>query len=1183
MNKIGKIIARTGTFVVALGLALVGAYALTPTKTRTITLNSGVDHEQIEEGNTTDLFTKFLNNFVQNVGITGDNDGTNGKSIYGLKVQSDDLTLKFTTGNSTYENVINLGLDVDFLMRGLKDINFNLALDVDYDNYQLPLQVSYVGKTAYFGLDDLRIKCSSSTIDDLLTVIDQFFVYGEDEVAEGETQGGLGLDIYNKVYELEDILINNLLGSVDLSNMTSALDQDKLEEEGLHLKHETITKDDHYEFDLEVIINKLEEKEVEGEVVEEMKKTSIPLTIFTDKSDDMTIQKVVLGPMTFGSLTVSGTIKLDFVKDMQIYSPEDELYAKYDANYEYVEVLAYKGWIKKLADFLNENNQKFTLDFSVDLSHDTKNDNDEDITNEIGNINGSITADFSELIDLTSWKKAEEPEEDDSLIGHNPTTNNNSNNNQNDDSDDRTTIQKILDKTSFGIDINLDGQNGNRYANLSVRYVDGDGYLNFNENVIGNETKSVIKAKVEAETINWLIDKAPEMLATLATDETTTQEEAETAEDSLFSFITDSTFVKGIKNGNYSVIMGLIKNISNDNEKINLDIDLSSIGLGNNSSIGIVLDGSMDSNKEIITVKAENIEFGSFNVGLEVKNNTSFGKDITLSDYEKSTYESVSFLPTVFDQVSSILESKQAAFAVSGSLLDNNELGVRFSGDAQFDYGDKYGFGQLQIDQYKYHNNKVWYSHKIALDVDNQGQDYTENNARFIYGDPNTTKNMKGRFTIKTFLDVFDVIKTFIKDNKNDSKFTKFIAPLLETLGLGQISDILKSEDYLRFAKNDILKEIKQYDNGNSLRITVGGAFFNLGSDIVLEVKFVSDEDGNRTIDSINIPNLKLGQDDESKTLNLSINLNEYDENKTSIVNKNDDFMNLSDIAVLLELGINTTKMSYYQLSAVISLNALLIINLDFNIKVHIVVDGKNVKIYGVIEDSKLSSIAQDYNILTNKGMKSEFTFHTDSSLGNDVGGYFDFKRTMTERERVGFLQYENVDHYYHYKTTSSNLLDGDNLLTYLLVDFLGVKASLLEQLGSLDLSSDEEKEAGEFTNLFTDTGFVYTASSKTLKTGINLNEITGIDALRELELTISGKTIKDEEGNDIDVLSKAVVDLKVKASLVTITIGANISLVNPSLTEKNWNTTIDNAYKGIAEINFPESIINDPNSYYKL
>ena len=442
---------------------------------------------------------------------------------------------------------------------------------------------------------------------------------------------------------------------------------------------------------------------------------------------------------------------------------------------------------------------------------------------------------------------------------------------------------------------------------------------------------------------------------------------------------------------------------------------------------------------------------------------------------------------------------------------------------------------------------------------------------------------MKGRFTFKTFLDVFDVIKTFIKENKDDSKFTKFIAPLLETLGLGQISDILKSEDYLRFAKNDILKEIKQYDNGNSLKVTVGGDFFGLGSDIILEVRFAVDKEGNKTIGSINIPNLKLGQDEEAKTLNLSIDLNEYDENKTSVVNKNDDFMNLSDIAVLLELGINTTKMSYYQLSADISLNALLIINLDFNLKVHIVVDGKNVKIYGVIEDSKLSSIAQDYNILTNRGMKSEFTFHTDSSLGNDVGGYFDFKRTMTERERVGFLQYENVDHYYHYKTTSSNLLDGDNLLTYLLVDFLGVKGSLLEQLGSLDLSSDEEKEAGEFTNLFTDTGFVYTASSKTLKTGINLNEITGIDALRELELTISGKTIKDEEGNDIDVLSKAVVDLKVKASLVTITIGANISLVNPSLTEKNWNTTIDNAYKGIAEINFPESIINDPNSYYKL
>lgn len=1186
-RKIRKIAVRSGIFVVSLMVATAGAYFVTPKKVRTINLGNSSDifDDPTIDNLDTDVFTSFLNNFVSKVGVEADDDN---RTYYGLKVSTDDFKVSFDGKNSSIKNTITLDLDVDFMMKGLKDINFNVYLNADYNNIKLPVQISYVDNSVYFGLKDLNIKCSSTNLEELHQVVDQFFCYGEDEIVSEDGQKGLNLDLFNKLGELTDGLIGNLLGSVDLSNMSGALDASKKDEAGFHLLHDEEELANGYKFTLQLIINKEEEKDNNGEIETVMNSTIIPIEIYTDKSDDFVIQKVSLPETTIGKVTFGGNLNLDFVENYKVYAPDNENYAHYSSTREFHEVLGYKGWIKKLANFLNEDNQKFSIDFGLDLSHNKTVDSVTNV-NEIGSVNGSVTVDFSELIDLSSWKNTEkEPvDPEDPFIGHNRL------NLQDDEEvEEKSTLEKILEKTSFGIDVDLIGQNDREYANLSVRMLDGDGYISFNEQEDANSNKtSVFKAKVELETINWLVNELPGMIASLSTDEETSQSQSEEAEETLFSFITDSTFVRGIKDGNYSVVLDLISSIRNDESKIYLDIDLSSIGLGNESSVNIVLDGSMDSDKEIFSINAQNIAFGSFNLGLNVKNDTSFSKDISLSEVEKGQYESTSFLPTVFDQVAGILDSKQAGFSIDGSLLDNNGLGVTFDGEGQFDYGEKFGFGNLTIDQYKYHANQVWYSHKIALDVDNQGADYTQNNARFIYGDPNTSKNMKGRFTIQTFIDIFDVISTFIKKEGSSSKFTKFVGPLLETLGLGAISDILDSEDYLRFLNNDILKEIKQYNDGNTLRITVGGAFFGLPSDIILNVNFKRDEAGNRTIDNIALDNLVIKDETvdsvhTTKTLNLNIGLNDYDNEKTSVINKNDDFMDLSDIAVLLKLGINTTRMNYYHLTAAISLEIpgiSLFTTFDFDINVHIVVDGKNVKIYGIIADSKITSLAQDYTVFNApKKMKSEFTFRTDASLGNDVGGYFDFVKTKTYNERVGFLQYQDVDHVYHYRTTSKNMLEGDNLLTYLLVDFLDFKASLLDTIGSLDLSSDEEKEAGDFTNLFTETGFNYNKNSQTLTTGINLYELVGIDALNALELSLYGATVQDENGNDVDVLTRAKVRLDVKALFLTIKVNADIKLVDPDFTATTWANSIEARYKLIAiDAPFNNKILNDPNSYY--
>ena len=144
--------------------------------------------------------------------------------------------------------------------------------------------------------------------------------------------------------------------------------------------------------------------------------------------------------------------------------------------------------------------------------------------------------------------------------------------------------------------------------------------------------------------------------------------------------------------------------------------------------------------------------------------------------------------------------------------------------------------------------------------------------------------------------------------------------------------------------------------------------------------------------------------------------------------------------------------------------------------------------------------------------------------------------------------------------------------MAYLLNDLLLIKTSITDMIGNVSTDKDEYAPAGDFTNLFTSTGYSYNESKNQWKVGINLNEITGIDALRELELVINGR-------ND-ETLSSLVASLNIKASLVTIKLGADITLDALDPTVTNWSNSIESAFNTINGVSFPESKLNQPFEY---
>lgn len=1102
-------------------LALAGAYFLTPNKKIKVSYNLP---NQSGETLRTTHFQKFIDTFSHDTGLTElsdeemeeliENDDV--RHYYGLQASFDDFSLEFKKDNESTLNTIKLDGGVDFMMKGLHDINFNLDIDVDYNNRYLPLEIGYVNETVYFGLKDLRLKVGSTTIDELKGdkeqgvqgLLYQLFIASEED-------GGLDLDLGKIIDETYSSLIDNLLGNVDLSDLTSSLHFSALadDETGLGLDVQEIETNDGYDFDMHIDFNKenLETHEIEC--------TDLQVLISVNK--EYQLRRVDFGTLSFGNFTIKGALDIDYVKDLVVKAPVDPTYARFNPEYNYVEMINYRGWLQKLTNFLGESNQKLGISFDVDLK--AKEDN---ALTEIGRINGSINADFSEIIDLSAYKNT------------NPSPKVES---------EETLADKIVNKATFGLLVNMIGQNDEACGNLSVKYVNNAGYVKLNEFPDENDQlKSVLKVKVDTETVNWMINEMPDMVSSVGDIDTSFLTD-------LFSFIGDSRLVKGIKEGDYSVILDLIKTLRNDETTITLGLDLSAVGLGEEAELNLVLDSSTYENHKVLNLDLNNVEMGSVVINATIKSDgyTNVALD------EESSYDSLSFLPTVTEQVCGILGDKQVAFSLNGSLFDDKNVGISLNGYSQFDYGERYGYGQLTIDQYKYENKGLWYSHKVAIDVDDRNDNNLNNNVYFVYGDLNTSKNIKGKMNTQSILDVVDVVKTFIDDNMEDEKWNKFIEPILRMLSMSELADIINNKNYMRLLKNDLVKNVS-YRN-DVLNLTIGGTLFGLDGDIVIDAAFENDE-----LKSISLVDLGLSK---NRTLNLTITLEDYDVNKVSPVNKNASYMDFSSIAVLLKFGINTTENNYYHLSGTVGLSALAIINLDFDLDMYVVIKNAHTKIYGVIPDTKLSSIAQDYTPLYTTSIKSEFTFETypdgDPNKEDGVGGYFHIKTTKETWFSTDIK---------HFKSTSKNFIQSDNIMVYLLNDLLLVRESISEQLGNLSLESEEYKEPGDFTNLFTDTGFKYTESQKRWDVGINLNEITGIDALRELELSVYGTS--DE------MLSKIGVKANIKASLVTIKITGTFNLETPNPSITDWSNSIQSAFNTINNVNFPENKLNNPNAY---
>jgi hypothetical protein len=360
-KKVRKTIARVATAALFFGVSLGCAYFFTPNakKTITATQKQKAHHEVSETEVLPDHFMRFVTRLNEDTGIMEDTINEE-NTYYGFNINFDDFEVSFKKDESSAENKIGIEGDIDLKLKTIKDIAFNLDIDVDYNGKDLPLELGFVNKTAYFGLKDLRMKVGSTTIDELFgnedegidSLISQIFIASKEE-------GGINFDVESYIDDIINDLIDNKLGgmiaNMDMSNLSEAFAFHALEdgEEGLGLVVNENEIEGGYKFNLDIQIRN------------ESMDTTLNIVLIVNESYRLT--RVDLGIIDLGNVVIKGALNIHSIQDYTVYAPDNENYRKFNPNHNYIEVINYKGWLQKLANFIDEDGQKFGADCSLNL------------------------------------------------------------------------------------------------------------------------------------------------------------------------------------------------------------------------------------------------------------------------------------------------------------------------------------------------------------------------------------------------------------------------------------------------------------------------------------------------------------------------------------------------------------------------------------------------------------------------------------------------------------------------------------------------------------------------------------------------------------------------------------------------------------------------------------------------
>lgn len=664
------------------------------------------------------------------------------------------------------------------------------------------------------------------------------------------------------------------------------------------------------------------------------------------------------------------------------------------------------------------------------------------------------------------------------------------------DEKDKTSYNEFVDATiDLGYDVNAksfqidaDLKENDRHHKVGMLFEDSTAYLDIRASKVSikfdsvKDTLSYILSQIDLDFTDKLVDKLSELLSS---DEFASLRE-------------------GLSN--------LVGEIKLTNSSISIELDLDALGLKMGKIVPTIsfIDG------ELKSIVIDNLKIKDYKLDLSL----TFG-DYAHKSIIKDKY--VEFEPalTIVEAVMPLIKESQFRIEFS-ALVDSSEVGVNdinIDGGLQFNVTDHgFGYGQVTI------VDRDSYRHNIKADMK------TKDEFLFSYND-----TLNGKFSSKTLKEIYALVSDII--NNPDDHFIELFGELIESFKNTPITKVMKG-DYLAILESQII---------NSLEITETGMKMNISLAIIgmedktcdFEILYHRENDV-AYLDGVRLSNLELG----SNSITFSANLKQFDETKENErLDAYEEYLDFSDIKVLLQLGINTSKFEYFHFSAKLRLNLHLVIDIDRTIDLDIQIRNNKGKVQVAAELSNIPII--DVIKVINLNANDDYigTDKRDASIYFDEDTFY-IKRVDDVHTFLSINKYRVT-----YGATYSTEYFLDNIAEIMLQDVLGVRDQWMDSIVG-DHSSESSSNQIEYEKLLKD--FRYDSNEGTFTFKIDLYSLTHVSMLQTADLIVY-------EDKESEQLSK--VDIKLTIHMV-LNINISLSLETVSkdaiLTDDNKLTTMD-------------------------
>lgn len=603
----------------------------------------------------------------------------------------------------------------------------------------------------------------------------------------------------------------------------------------------------------------------------------------------------------------------------------------------------------------------------------------------------------------------------------------------------------------------------------------------------------------------------------------------------LFDFVTDSTVMKELADGKFASAINMLDDFTIGNNTLTATLHLKNLGLGDNSSVVVTLDGN-ETSSSLAKIEANHIVMSAYEM------NATF----SMADYVKPTlaedaYQTLDNTPTIYDQFLALSKDTTAAVDLNGSVMKYDtsanavtKNGVRFTGNTEFDANQdttkdthgKSGTGSAEITQIK--DGTDFQTHHVGIDV--RGTDKML--FRYTTGTVNSeSKYLNGKFEISTLNGIIDLVKKLM--NSTDARYTKFLDPLKEqsaTMVLGKIM----AGDYEELLRTKVLDKVSVASD--AIVVVVDKALLSSTTNIELTLGLESGK-----VKSVAINEFVI----EGMDINVTLTLGTYDVAKLATLPDDVTYLDFSQIEVLMAFGITTSEQSYFHLTAsgTVSLGKADLISLKMDF--HITVNGEVVKVVGTTT-LPLVPFVNGTSPLWLAGGTRTVKFYYEPGYCY-LNGHDDYS-ISTRLDTSDAIKVK--DTYF-----------ASNLMKYLLKDYLQVTDSIYSQI--TETKSDSSKPVS-YEKVLTDFQYANTTGTApswdlSIDTGVLANN----SMLGLLQVHISGNDADASDGVLDGYLNKMNVTFAINAG-ITITIKLNAVLENP----------------GSADTEFPSTILSDYNKY---